>query len=57
MEWLTEPGTPAGQRNVRVELSRVEISVVENYEDRWDLLTHPSSEAGHASASIQEVGP
>lgn len=45
MEWLTEPGIPAGQRNVGVERSRVEITVIERYEDRWDLLDRPTSEA------------
>lgn len=45
MEWLTEPGIPAGQRNVGVERSRVEIQVIERYEDRWDLLAHPTGEA------------
>ncbi len=45
MEWLTEPGIPAGQRNVGVERSRVEIYVIDLYENRWDLLTLPTSEA------------
>ena len=38
MEWLTEPGIPPGQRNVGPDRSRVEVSVFQRYEDRWDLL-------------------
>ena len=36
--WLTEPGIPAGQRNVAASGARVRIRTFEQYEDRWDLL-------------------
>lgn len=36
--WLTEPGIPAGKRNVSASRSRVHIRTFEQYEDRWDLL-------------------
>lgn len=36
--WLTEPGVPAGKRNVPASRSRVHIPIFERYEDRWDLL-------------------
>jgi hypothetical protein len=45
MAWLTEPGVPAGQRNVGPDRSRVEISVFESYEERWDLLLGSAYEA------------
>lgn len=45
MEWLTDPTVPSGQRNVGPDRSRVEIYVIEAYEDRWDLLNRPTSEA------------
>lgn len=38
MNWLTEPGIPAGKRNAPVERSRVYLWVFEDYEGRWDLL-------------------
>ena len=36
--WLTEPGIPAGKRNVSASRSRVHVRTFEKYEDRWDLL-------------------
>lgn len=36
--WLTEPGIPAGKRNVSASRSRVRVRTFEQYEDRWDLL-------------------
>lgn len=45
MEWLTDPTAPRGQRNVGPDRSRVEIYVIEAYEDQWDLLERPTSEA------------
>lgn len=38
MQWLTEPGVPAGQRNAGVDRSRVQLEVLARYEGRWDLL-------------------
>lgn len=38
MNWLTEPGVPAGQRNAPVDRARVLLPIFERYEDRWDLL-------------------
>lgn len=38
MNWLTEPGIPAGKRNARVDRARVYLQVFENYEGRWDLF-------------------
>lgn len=42
--WLTEPGIPAGKRNVPASYSRVHIRTFERYEDRWDLLEIDESE-------------
>lgn len=36
--WLTEPGVPAGKRNVDVDRARVSLSTFAGYENRWDLL-------------------
>jgi hypothetical protein len=36
--WLTEPGVPAGKRNVSAARARVYVRTFEAYEDRWDLL-------------------
>lgn len=38
MDWLTEPGVPAGKRNAPVDRSRVYLPAFESYENRWDLL-------------------
>jgi hypothetical protein len=38
MDWLTEPGISAGQRNAPVDRSRVSLSTFASYEDCWDLL-------------------
>jgi hypothetical protein len=45
MAWLNEPGVPAGQRNVGPDRSRVEVSVFERYEERWDLLLSSAHDA------------
>ena len=45
MEWLTDSTVAPGQRNVGPDRSRVEIFVIEAYENRWDLLGLPTSEA------------
>lgn len=45
MDWFTEPGVPAGKRNTPLSQARVEASVWMGYEDRWDLLLNPTSDA------------
>ncbi|AXK45952.1 hypothetical protein [Brachybacterium saurashtrense] len=45
MDWLTEPGVAAGQRNAPVERARVYLWVFEAYEGRWDLLHIDESDA------------
>lgn len=45
MEWLTEPGIPAGTRNAGVDLARSSLSTFHRYEDRWDLLLEPARQA------------
>ena len=43
--WLTQPGVPEGKRNAPWRQSRVELSVWLGYENQWDLLLKPTSEA------------
>ncbi|MCX7522062.1 hypothetical protein OSC27_07195 [Microbacterium sp. STN6] len=38
MDWLTDPGAAPGKRNAPVERSRVLLSTLARYQDRWDLL-------------------
>lgn len=38
VDWLTEPGVPAGKRNAPVDRSRVLLGTFRSYENRWDLL-------------------
>lgn len=38
MDWLREPGIPAGKRNAGAEHARIAMWVFEAYENRWDLL-------------------
>lgn len=45
MDWLTEPGVPQGKRTAGVDRSRVYVRDFAGYEDRWDLLDRPTSEA------------
>lgn len=45
MSWLTEPSIEPGKRNAGVNLARVKSEVFAGYEDRWDLLGHPTTEA------------
>ena len=63
MDWLTQPGVPAGQRNAPVERSRVLMATFKDYEDRWDLLLDDQHKAPvllpqrfHALASDARVG-
>jgi hypothetical protein len=45
MNWLTHPDVTPGTRNAPVERARVNATVFLGYEDRWDLLDRPTSEA------------
>jgi hypothetical protein len=63
MDWLTQPGVPAGQRNAPVERSRVLMSTFKDYENRWDLLLDDQANAPvllpqrfHALALDSRVG-
>ena len=42
--WRTDPSAPAGKRNTDVSQARVNSTVWEGYENRWDLLERPTSE-------------
>jgi hypothetical protein len=43
--WLTDPSAPAGSRNAKINQARIQLVVWEGYEDRWDLLDKPTSDA------------
>jgi len=43
-DWRTDPNAAPGTRNAGVDMSRVGLWVWEDYEDRWDLLAHPTTE-------------
>lgn len=43
--WLTEPGIAPGTRNAPVSQARVNTTIWERYEGRWDLLDRPTIEA------------
>ena len=43
-DWLTSPSVPPGKRNATVEQARVLLPVFAGYENRWDLLTGPTTE-------------
>lgn len=45
MDWLTEPGVPAGHRNAGIDRARVHLRDLMKYEARWDLLDHSAYEA------------
>jgi len=45
MEWLTDPAIPAGRRNTQVTNTRINGAAWTGYENRWDLLTAPSTAA------------
>lgn len=45
MDWLTDPGVPAGQRSAGVDRSRITVEIFAHYEDRWDLLLVDESAA------------
>jgi hypothetical protein len=42
--WLTDPEAPAGRRNAELNQARIQLSVWERYEDRWDLLDMPTAD-------------
>jgi hypothetical protein len=44
-DWLTEHGIPTGTRNTPLTQSRTELAVWTGYENRWDLLLKPTSNA------------
>ena len=41
-DWISEPGIPAGKRNVRIGGARTFAWVFERYKNRWDLLEEPA---------------
>lgn len=43
--WRTDPDARAGKRKASVEHARVRMEVWAAYENRWDLLDHPASQA------------
>ncbi len=43
--WMTEPGIPAGKRNVDVDRARTAVATFERYENRWDLLLNSAHAA------------
>jgi hypothetical protein len=43
--WLNDPAVAPGRRNAPLKDSRMAFEVVLGYEDRWDLMKHPASEA------------
>jgi hypothetical protein len=43
--WLTDPLAAAGSRNAGISQARIQLPVWEGYEDRWDLLDKPATDA------------
>lgn len=43
--WRTDPAVPPGSRNAPVKQARLFIEAWAGYEDRWDLLNAPSTQA------------
>lgn len=43
--WLTEPGVEPGKRNTSIEQARLHATTLAGYENRWDLLERPTTEA------------
>lgn len=43
--WSTEPGIPPGQRNATLDQDRVQAETFAGYENRWNLLKSPASQA------------
>lgn len=44
-DWLTSPDAEPGKRNAPVDRARVLLPVWGGYEDRWDLIKRPTSDA------------
>jgi hypothetical protein len=44
-DWLTDPTAKSGSRNTGLEQARVHIPNFAGYENRWDLLEAPASDA------------
>lgn len=44
-DWLTSPDAEPGKRNAPVDRARVLLPVWVDYEDRWDLINRPTTEA------------
>jgi hypothetical protein len=45
MHWRTDPDVETGRRNAGVDQARVSAPVFTGYEDRWDLLDGPTTDA------------
>lgn len=44
-DWLTDPGAPPGRRSTSAAQSRISADAFQRYEDQWDLLHAPTSQA------------
>ncbi len=44
-DWLTDPSIAPGKRNTTVDKARLNVEIWIGYEDRWDLLSEPASNA------------
>ena len=44
-DWRTNLSAPPGTRNAGVDRARVGLGAWKGYEDRWDLLNRPTTEA------------
>ena len=44
-DWLTSPDAEPGKRNAPVDRSRVLLPIWASYEDRWDLIDKPTTDA------------
>lgn len=44
-DWLTDPSVVPGKRNTPVEKVRLNVEIWLGYEERWDLLDVPASDA------------
>ena len=45
MNWLQDPIVSPGKRNVGVERARIRVEVLVGYEDGWDMLASPTTQA------------
>ena len=44
-DWLTSPDAEPGKRNAAVDRARVLLPIWASYEDRWDLINRPTTDA------------